>query len=293
MVSARGLWYKDQKTGVLLRLRPEEQPAAFQLFGSEPEIMAHAAAQLDGAENVLIDINMGCPVPKVTKNGDGSALMKNPDLAGRIVEAMVAKTKKPVTVKMRAGWDENDINAVAFAKTVVAAGAAAVTVHGRTRAQYYKGKADWSLIAKVKAAVSVPVVGNGDVMNGADAIRMLEETGCDLVMIARGALGNPWIFQECLLRYEGADEEAIRLSSPDSPARAEMFLRHACLVRQEKGADVALREMRKHVGWYFKGDRGVTTLKNTVNRIGDFETLFTEIEAFTRGYLSCNERGES
>lgn len=280
MISAMGLLYRDPKTERMLAVGDEEKPFGIQIFGSKPEVMASAASQLDGSENAVLDVNMGCPVTKVVKNGDGSALMKSPDLVGKVIEAMAAKTTKPVTVKIRSGWDEAGVNAVEIAKIAESAGAAGITVHGRTKEQLYRGKADWGIIAEVKSAVSIPVTGNGDVTSGADALRMLSETGCDFVMIARGALGNPWIFKEARLRYEGADEGEIAAARPSLVSKGEMFLRHAALVREEKGEGVALREMRKHTGWYFRGAPGVTPLKNRVNRIAVFDALTREIREF-------------
>ncbi|MGN1334134.1 MAG: tRNA dihydrouridine synthase DusB, partial [Anaerovoracaceae bacterium] len=237
MVSAKGLWYGDKNTGKLLEILPGEGPVVYQLFGHEPEIMAFAARKLDDCINVIFDINMGCPVPKIVKNGEGSALMKNPDLAYELVAAAVKNTSKPVTVKIRAGWDEESVNAVEVARAVSAAGAFAVAVHGRTREQYYSGKADWSVIAAVKRAVNIPVIGNGDVTDAASGIRMMEETGCDYVMVGRGALGNPWIFSELAAAWRG---EPL----PPQPTKEEkkaMMLRHFNDILQLKGEYVAVR----------------------------------------------------
>jgi tRNA-dihydrouridine synthase B len=231
--------------------------------------MAYAAEMLDERENVLLDVNMGCPVPKVVKNGDGSALLRDPEKAGRIVEAMCAKTKKPVTVKMRAGWDADSVNAVEVARVLETAGAAMLCVHGRTREQYYGGKSDWDVIARVKAAVSIPVIGNGDVLSYADAERMAAQTGCDHVMIGRGALGNPWVFK-------GGGSSGL----PSTREKAEMFMRHAQLTAEDKGKHMAVLEMRKHAGWYFKGMPGSARLRASVNKITNLEELLMEIDMF-------------
>jgi tRNA-dihydrouridine synthase B len=288
MVSAKGLWYGSAKTRELLRVDDSEKPAAYQLFGSEPDIMRAAVKELSSEEKILIDINMGCPVPKVVKNGEGSALMKTPALAARVVEAMsreAARSQKAVTVKIRAGFGEGDSGAVAFAKEIEAAGAAAIAIHGRTREQYYSGKADWNVIADVKSAVNIPVIGSGDVMSGADAVRMLDQTGCDGVMFARGALGNPWVFREALLYLAGASDADVRAAAPSRAQKGDMFIRHAKLLAGEKGEHAAVREMRKHVGWYFKGESGVTALKNAANNIDTFAALITEIRNFT--FINC------
>ena len=274
MVSAKALWYGDRKTEQLLETCREEQPVAFQIFGSEPETMAYAAEMLDGRENVLLDVNMGCPVPKVVRNGDGSALMRDPDKAGRIIEAMVAKTKKPVTAKIRSGWDGGHINAVEMARTLEAAGAAGICVHARTTEQKYGGKVDWDLIARVRAAVEIPVTGNGDVLSRADALSMAHRTGVDHVMIGRGALGNPWIFTG----DDGAEDDFPRGPSPQE--RAGMFLRQTRLTVEDKGEQMAILEMRKHAGWYFKGLPGSARLRASVNKITTLEALADEIEVF-------------
>ena len=274
MVSAKGLWYKDKNTGKLLEILEGESPVAYQLFGHEPEIMAFAARELDGCGNVIFDINMGCPVPKIVKNGEGSALMKNPDLAHDVVVAAVKNTSKPVTVKIRAGWDTNSINAVEMAHAVSAAGAAAIAVHGRTREQYYTGKADWSVIAAVKRAVDIPVIGNGDVTDAQAGLRMMEETGCDFVMIGRGALGNPWIFSELNAAWRG---EPLP-SPPTKEEKKQMMLRHFNDVLDLKGEYVAVREMRKHVGWYLKGVPGAAAFRGRINQISSAEELQRAIE---------------
>ena len=274
MVSAKGLWYGDKNTGKLLEILPGEGPAAYQLFGHEPEIMAFAARKLDSRMNAIFDINMGCPVPKIVKNGEGSALMKNPDLVYDLVAAAVKNTSKPVTVKIRAGWDEESVNAVEVARAVSAAGASAVAVHGRTREQYYSGKADWSVIAAVKRAVNIPVIGNGDVTDTASGMRMMEETGCDFVMVGRGALGNPWIFSELTAAWRG---EPL----PPPPTKEEkkaMMIRHFNDILELKGEYVAVREMRKHVGWYLKGVHGAAAFRGKINGINSADELRRAID---------------
>ncbi|MBQ6088462.1 MAG: tRNA dihydrouridine synthase DusB [Firmicutes bacterium] len=268
MVSAKGLFYGDKKTGKLLEILPGEGPVGYQIFGHEPDIMAFAARELEKYDNAFLDINMGCPVPKIVKNHEGSYLMKDPDLCFDLVQACVKNTAKPVTVKIRAGWDTDHINAAEVAGACESAGAAAVAVHGRTREQYYSGKADWSVIAAVKRAVSrIPVIGNGDVMSRADGIRMMEETGCDLVMIGRGALGNPWIFDK---DHEGR---------PSPEELKAVMLRHLTDTAELKGDHIAVLEMRKHVGWYLKGRPGAAAFRDQVNRIDDLEELKNAIEA--------------
>ena len=269
MISAKGLWYRDKNTERLLYMYEDEGPVALQLFGSEPEIMSFAAAKLEERRNVILDINMGCPVPKVVKNGEGSALLKNPELAGRIIEAMVKETGKPVTAKIRMGWDESSVNAVEVAKVLEQAGASAVAVHGRTREQYYTGKADWDIIREVKQAVKIPVIGNGDIFSGRDALDMIEQTGCDFVMIARGALGNPWIFAEAKALWEGKEPP----KAPDAREKREMLEKHFCDLLELKGEYAAVREMRKHTGWYLKGMPGAAAMRREINQITDAQEL--------------------
>ena len=269
MISAKGLWYRDKNTERLLYMYEDEGSVALQLFGSEPEIMSFAAAKLEERRNVILDVNMGCPVPKVVKNGEGSALLKNPELAGRIIEAMVKETGKPVTAKIRMGWDESSVNAVEVAKILEQAGASAVAVHGRTREQYYTGKADWDIIREVKQAVKIPVIGNGDIFSGRDALDMIEQTGCDFVMIARGALGNPWIFAEAKALWEGKEPP----KAPDAREKREMLEKHFCDLLELKGEYAAVREMRKHTGWYFKGMPGAAAMRREINQITDAQEL--------------------
>ena len=364
MVSAKGLWYKDKNTDRLLEILDGEAPVAYQIFGHEPEIMAEAVHMLNERKHVLLDINMGCPVPKIVRNGEGSALMRDPDLAQRVVEAAVSASTKPVTVKIRAGWNDAEKNAVEVARAIEAGGASAVAVHGRTREQFYSGNADWKIIAAVKDAVRIPVIGNGDVSDVTAAYRMMQETGCDFVMIGRGALGNPWIFESLArawaagvfdaLRTEAQGTEANRQSvagacpatqgvdlnwrgaadaqataqaadlnrqgaadaraavqaadlvQPDGPQDAActqpahpaadarlqayncapskeqkiaMMLRHFDDVYALKGEYTAVREMRKHVGWYLKGVPGAAAFRGRINQINDAAALRAAIRS--------------
>ena len=263
MVSAKGIYYGDKNTSRLLYIPEKSGPTAIQIFGSEPDVMAYAVEKLNGLENVSLDINMGCPVPKVVRNGDGSALLKNPELVYDIVRACVDRSKKPVTVKIRKGFDENSVNAVEIAKAIESAGASAICIHGRTREQYYSGKADWDIIREVRSAVEIPLVGNGDVFSAEDGIRMLDETGCDMVMVARGALGNPWIFRELVSLWKYGE----KIDKPSDKERIKMLVRHLDGLVELKGERNAVMELRKHVGWYTKGIRGASALRRRVNTI--------------------------
>jgi len=269
MVSAKALHYNNANTNELLRMEPEEAPMALQLFGSEPEIMAEAVEKLNDMPFAFFDVNMGCPVPKVVNNKEGSALMNNPKLAADIISAMVKVSKKPVTVKIRKGFKAADANAPEFAKVLEAAGAAAVAVHGRTREQYYSGTADWDIIRQVKESVSIPVIGNGDIRSEQDAVRMLEETGCDGLMIGRAAQGNPWLFKRIKTYFETGEI----LSKPTYTEIFDMILRHARLQVKYKGEYLAIREMRKHVGWYTEGLPYSAKLRNNVNQIETYKQL--------------------
>lgn len=274
MVSGKGLMYKNKNTENLLKIYEEEKPVAFQIFGSEPEIMAKTAESLNDRENAILDINMGCPVPKVVKNGEGSALLKNPSLIYDVVSATVEKSIKPVTVKIRIGWDDDSINCVEVAKIIEKAGAAAVAVHGRTRMQYYSGVANWDAIKEVKESVKIPVIGNGDVFKGEDAMRMLEYTGCDMVMIGRGMLGNPWIFRECNALWKGEELP----TPPTLDEKIDMMIRHFNGLFAEKGERVAVNEMRKHVGWYTKGLPNSAEFRRRINEVNDAKTLLERFE---------------
>lgn len=277
MISGKGLWYHSKNTERLLATYEDEKPLAYQIFGCEPEIIAFAAGFLSDGENAAIDLNMGCPTPKIVKNGEGAALLKTPELAGKLAEAAVSASVKPVTAKIRVGWDAGSVNAVEMAKILEGAGVAAVTVHGRTREQYYSGRADWRAVRDVKAAVNIPVIGNGDVMCGEDAVRMLRETGCDFVMIARGALGNPWIFREA----EALWRDGTKPPQPAPAERLEMAARHLGMVAAEKGEYAAVREMRKHAAWYLRGVRGSAGLRGRLNTAASGEDFRRELADFS------------
>jgi tRNA-dihydrouridine synthase B len=250
MVSSKALCFQDQKSVGIMKLAPCETHSGVQIFGSDPDCMAQAAAKVEAlAHPAFLDINMGCPVPKVANNGDGSALMKDPEKAGRIVEAVKAAVTVPVTVKTRMGWDKGSVNVVDFAKTVEQAGAAAIAVHGRTKTMMYSGHADWTVIRDVKAAVSIPVAANGDVFSGHDALRIARITGADYVMIGRGCFGNPWLFQQAHAALRGEEEPA----PPPLSQRCDTFLRQFQLALEDKGEKIACLEARKHYAWYLKG----------------------------------------
>lgn len=275
MVSAKAVLYNNKNTRELLQIDPAERPAAVQLFGSEPDIMAEIAARLEEGPYDYIDVNMGCPVPKIVNNGEGSALMKNPERAKEVLTAMVKAVKKPVTVKFRKGFNDLSVNAVEFAKIAESCGVAAVAVHGRTREQYYSGKADWDIIRQVKEAVRIPVIGNGDIFTPEDAGRMLKETGCDGIMVARGAKGNPWLFGR-INHYLDTGEV---LPGPSMAEIKAMILRHGRMLVQFKGEGVAMREMRGHMAWYTKGMPHSATLRNEINQV---ETLEGFVELLDR-----------
>lgn len=269
MVSAKAIQYNNKNTRALLEIHPEEEPVSLQLFGSDPDVISEIAKQIEELPFAILDINMGCPVPKIVRNGEGSALMNQPKLVHEIVSKTVKAIQKPVTVKIRKGFDDTSINAVEIAKIIEDAGAAAVAVHGRTREQYYSGKADWDIIRQVKEAVSIPVIGNGDVVSGESAISMMKQTGCDGVMIGRGAQGNPWIFSE-LLEYE---KTGIMPERPSNEALKEMMLRHARLQIRFKGDYLGIREMRKHVAWYTTGLPNSAKLRGEINAVESYEEL--------------------
>ncbi|WP_028242402.1 tRNA dihydrouridine synthase DusB [Pseudobutyrivibrio ruminis] len=280
MVSAKGIYYNNKNTESLLTVDERERPVSLQLFGSDPEIMAAMAARIEHRNFDILDINMGCPVPKVVNNGDGSALMKNPVLAGKIIEGMVKAIDKPVTVKIRKGFDDEHINAVEMAHVAQESGAAAVAVHGRTREQYYSGKADWSIIADVKAAVSIPVIGNGDILDAKDVIAMSEQTGCDGFMIGRGAQGNPWIFHQILHYFETGE----MIGKPPMEEMVKTMLRHAKLQIEFKGDYLGIREMRKHAAWYTAGYKGASKLRGRINDVESYDELEQLFEDFMKEY---------
>ncbi len=269
MVSAKAIQYNNKNTKALLAIHPDEPPVSLQLFGSDPDIISEIAKRIEELPFSILDINMGCPVPKIVKNGEGSALMKNPKLVHEIVSKTVKAIQKPVTVKIRKGFDDSCINAVEIAKIIEDAGAKAVAVHARTREQYYSGKADWDIIRQVKEAVTIPVIGNGDVTSGESAIALQEQTGCDGVMIGRGAQGNPWIFSE-LLEYERTGRMPAR---PTNEEIKKMIARHAKLQIEYKGEYLGIREMRKHVSWYTTGLPNSAKLRGEINAVESFDEL--------------------
>ena len=269
MVSAKAIYFNNKNTEELLNIDDREPPVSLQLFGSDPDIISEMAKKIENRPFSILDINMGCPVPKVAGNGEGSALMKNPKLVEEIVSKTAKSIKKPVTVKIRKGFDDEHINAVEIARIAEAAGAAAVAVHGRTREQYYSGKADWDIIRQVKEAVKIPVIGNGDVTSPEAARQLMETTGCDGIMIGRGAQGNPWIFRQILYWMETGEEEP----KPDLEEVKAMILRHAKMLVEYKGAYTGIREMRKHVAWYTAGYPNSAKLRARVNEIESLEAL--------------------
>ena len=279
MVSAKAILYKNRNTEELLTIDSKEHPVSLQLFGSDPDIISEIAKQIEERPFDILDLNMGCPVPKVVNNGDGSALMKNPRLAGEIIEKTARAIKKPLTVKIRKGFDDAHVNAVELAHIAQESGAAAVAVHGRTREQYYAGHADWDIIRQVKEAVSIPVIGNGDIRTPEDVATMAEQTGCDGYMIARGAEGNPWIFRQILHYFETGEH----LSRPDFSEVTEMLLRHAKMQIDCKGDYTGIREIRKHAAWYTAGYRNSSKLRGRINEVENYEqleALFREVESY-------------
>ncbi len=269
MVSAKAILYKNKNTESLLTIHPQEGPVSLQLFGSDPKILSEMARQIEERPFSILDINMGCPVPKVVGNGEGSALMKQPKLVEEIVTAVVKAVKKPVTVKIRKGFNDTCVNAVEIARIAEQCGAAAVMIHGRTREQYYTGEADWEIIAKVKDKLSIPVIGNGDIKDGASAEAILRQTGCDGIMVGRAARGNPWIFRQIAAYLQ----DGTVLPAPEKEEIRAMILRHAKMQLEYKGEYTGIREMRKHVSWYTAGMPDSARLRRTVNMVESFAAL--------------------
>lgn len=288
MVSAKGLLYKNVKTTEMLRIDDGERPTAIQLFGSVPAELAEAARMVEASGADMIDFNMGCPVPKIVNNGEGSALMKNPQLAHDILAAMVKAVKIPVTVKFRAGWDDNNRNAVEIARAVEAAGVSAVAVHGRTRQQFYEGKADWSIIADVKQAVKVPVFGNGDIFTVADGLRMLEQTGCDGLMIGRGADGNPWLFTALAAALRGEPQP----QAPSLKERLAQASEHLEMLIDYKNEVVAVKEMRRHISAYLKGMPHAAEFRGRFHKVDtqeQFQQLLAEYSECAQHYYETEK----
>ena len=286
MVSAKGMHYNDIKTARLLEIDDCEKPACVQIFGSDPLIMAGIADRLNHSDASIIDINMGCPTPKITKNGEGSALMLKPELVGRIVREVTRASEKPVTVKIRKGWDENNVNAVDIARIAEENGARAVAVHGRTREQFYSGSADWSIIKKVKEAVSIPVIGNGDITSPEGADSMFKQTGCDAVMIGRGAQGDPWIFNRVLSYLR----DGVRIPEPSVEVKIQTIIRHMEMLVQLKGENTGVKEMRKHIAWYIKGMYGSASIKQRVFQMNTMEeVVFLMKQYLLRDESNCSK----
>ena len=282
MINGKALCYDDENTKKMLKIEEEEHPVAVQIFGSEPEFMGRAAEIMNDYSNEILDINMGWPAPKVVKNGDGSALMKNPKLVEEVLRAVVKNSKKPVTLKIRKGWDDNSVNAVEIAKIAEDCGISALAIHGRTREQFYTGKADWDIIAEIKKNLSIPVIGNGDVFTIEDSINMLDKTGCDAIMIGRGAQGNPWIFKR-INHYMNTGEI---LPEPTLNEKISTAIKHLKLAVEEHGEYVAVREMRKHIAWYLKGLRNSAKLRDEINKIEDYQEVVSKLEYYMEDSLT-------
>lgn len=277
MINAKALCYDDANTKKMLNIMDEEHPVAVQIFGSEPEFMGKAAKILNDYPNEILDINMGCPAPKVVKNGDGSALMRNPELAKKVLSSVVENSSKPVTLKIRKGWDDNSVNALEIALMAQEVGVDAITIHGRTREQYYAGNADWDIIKLIKDNLDIPVIGNGDVTSIEDAIKIKNDTNCDAIMIGRGAQGNPWIFER-INHYLKTGEI---LPQPTTDEKIGVAIDHMKLAIVEHGEYVAVREMRKHIGWYLKGMKNSARIRDKINKLEDPEEVIKTLKILT------------
>ena len=282
MINAKALCYDDENTKKMLNLEDDGHPVAVQIFGSDPEYMGKAASIMNQYTNDILDINMGCPAPKVIKNGDGSALMRNPKLAAEVLTAVVKNSEKPVTLKIRKGWDDNSVNALEIAKIAEECGISALAIHGRTREQFYSGKADWDIIAEIKQSINIPVIGNGDVFDVQDAVNMLEKTKCDAIMIGRGSQGNPWIFNR-INHYMKTGEV---LPEPTLEEKISTAIKHMNLAVAEHGEYVAVREMRKHIGWYLKGLKNSAKYRDQINKITDDKEVISILEEYFQHSLT-------
>ncbi|WP_195940778.1 tRNA dihydrouridine synthase DusB [Romboutsia sp. 1001713B170131_170501_G6] len=282
MINAKALCYDDENTKKMLKIEDAEHPVAVQIFGSDPEFMGRAAQIMNEYPNEVLDINMGCPAPKVVKNGDGSALMRNPKLAEEVLKAVVKNSDKPVTLKIRKGWDDNSVNAVEIAKIAEACGISALAIHGRTREQYYSGKADWDIIGEIKKNISIPVIGNGDVFTVEDARNILDKTNCDAIMIGRGAQGNPWIFK----RINHYMQTGEILPEPTLEEKINTSIKHLDLAVKEHGEYVAVREMRKHIGWYLKGLKNSARVRDEINKIESHEEVVAKLREYMEDCLT-------
>ena len=282
MINAKALCYDDENTKKMLNLEDDGHPVAVQIFGSDPEYMGKAASIMNQYTNDILDINMGGPAPKVIKNGDGSALMRNPKLAAEVLTAVVKNSKKPVTLKIRKGWDDNSVNALEIAKIAEECGISALAIHGRTREQFYSGKADWDIIAEIKQSINIPVIGNGDVFDVQDAVNMLEKTKCDAIMIGRGSQGNPWIFNR-INHYMKTGEV---LPEPTLEEKISTAIKHMNLAVAEHGEYVAVREMRKHIGWYLKGLKNSAKYRDQINKITDYKEVISMLEEYVQHSLT-------